>query len=389
MGKKRTTSEEYPLRKEICEIQNQVEYLTEETIKKGLDEHKKVIKDWAYILHDRDKGADGKLKKPHWHIYLRFNTKQQFNTIASWFGIEVSYVCIIKTNFEKSCEYLIHRNDDTKFQYEPENVKSSFDYMQFLRERLKTEQNNLTETKKKVLQNQILKEVEEGTLRGYNFHEKYSYAERLEFRPYLDKCVNEIIKTKLFSNETRNLEVIYITGDSGTGKTSYAKEIAKRRNFAYAISAEDRDPLESYEGQPCIIIDEMRPSSMKLSNFLKLIDNNTESKAGARFHGKNLIECKLIIITSVLAIEDFFKNLHEAHKETVVQIKRRCGCYLVMDKTEIETFRWCKYDRKYHYTSKIKNPIPELYNIVELEEWELQYELGDILGLEPSEFNTL
>ena len=36
----------------------------------------KTIKEWAYILHDKDINEKGELKKPHFHIYLNLNTMQ-------------------------------------------------------------------------------------------------------------------------------------------------------------------------------------------------------------------------------------------------------------------------------------------------------------------------
>lgn len=43
-----------------CEIVQQIEYLTEEQIEKGLDHN--AVKDYAYILHDKDENKDGELK---------------------------------------------------------------------------------------------------------------------------------------------------------------------------------------------------------------------------------------------------------------------------------------------------------------------------------------
>lgn len=50
-----------------CEIVQQIEYLTEEQIEKGLDHN--AVKDYAYILHDKDENKDGELKN-HTGIYV-------------------------------------------------------------------------------------------------------------------------------------------------------------------------------------------------------------------------------------------------------------------------------------------------------------------------------
>lgn len=375
---------EATLTRKICEIQSQIEYLPLEKIKNVLKEkfEKGIIKRYAYCLHDKDKKDDGSLKKPHYHIYLSFKDAQPFSRVATWFNLDKSYVRIIKTNYDTACAYLIHRNNPEKHQYGPNEVTASFDYPAFLKNLSEAEKKSIDIAKKRqTIEKKIRDMVQTGILRGYNFHEYFSYEECLAYRSYLEKAVKEVIDEKIFKNDERNLEVIYISGDSGTGKTSYAKEIARKRKFYYAVSAEDRDPLEAYQGQPCIILDEIRPDSLKLANFLKLIDNHTESRAGARYHGKTLIECQLIIITSIRSIEDFFCRLQENDKETAVQIMRRCKTKIAMEKNILTVDRWDDGRRAYVTVMQLANPIADKFDIKEKPFLDLKQEAGDILGL--------
>jgi len=398
---KSTKIKESKTRLSICEVQSQTAYIDEVKYNTVIEDlvNKGIIKDFAYILHDKDTYTDDdEIKNPahkanepkenHIHGMLRFNNSYKISTIANWFELPNECVRFIKKTFNSACAYLVHRNEPEKFQYSPSEVKSSFDYIAFLNELDEKEKARLdNENYEQALKKNIMLEVQAGTLRGYNFHEKYGYVERLRLRPFLDKAVDEIIKTKLFDNEPRNLEVVYITGSSGAGKTTYAKMIAKERFRYYAVSGEERDPLEDYNGQPAIVLDEIRPSSMKLTSFLKLVDNNTESKAGARYHGKTLIECKLIIITSILPINNFFSKLQDNDKETAIQIKRRCKTFIEMSETDIEISRWDSYKRKYVYCGKIDNPIPALCDIHPKTEEELREEACSILGINLSELN--
>ncbi len=52
-----------------CEIIQQLEYLSEDQIQSGLDHN--AVRDYAYILHDKDINADATPKAAHWHIYIR------------------------------------------------------------------------------------------------------------------------------------------------------------------------------------------------------------------------------------------------------------------------------------------------------------------------------
>ena len=385
----------------ICEFQNQIEYTSESSFKNIVNNLYKrgIILDYAYIVHDKDtyteqdelddiKNKAGNLKKTHIHGMLRLNNSYKFSTIANWFDVTAQRIRKIETSYAAACAYLIHRNNPEKFQYDPSMVISSFDYNVFLAELAEKEKAQLTnENHMKKLKKRILEEVEAGTLRGYNFHENYAFSNRVALRSYLNNAIDEIIKTKLNSNKERDLEVIYIHGSSGAGKTTYAKMTAKARGLIYATSGEDRDPVETYDSHPCMILDELRPSSMKLTSFLKLVDNNTESLAGARYHGKAFIECKLIIITSILPIEEFFKNLQANDNETAIQIKRRCKTMFDMDRDNIEIYEWDDCNLEYFYCGRKKNPIPTLYHIEPKSIEELRAKACEVAGIDLSELD--
>lgn len=389
--------------KQICEYQNQIAYKSleevEAVIKRKYDEG--IITDYAYIVHDKDTYTKedeetnptvkaGMPKKPHIHAYLRLNNTYNFSTIANWFEVPVGAINTIKKSFAAGCAYAIHKNNPEKYQYPIEEVHSSFNYAEFINGLIEKEKQQLEDKDNaKKLKKRMLMEVENGTLRGYNFHERYSFVERVLYRKFLDSAIDEIVKTKIHRSEDRQLEVIYIHGASGAGKTTYAKQIGRKRFKYCAISGEDRDPCEAYDGEPCMILDELRPSSMKLANFLKLVDNNTESMAGARYHGKAFIECRLIIITSTLPIEDFFKKLQENDNETAVQIKRRCRTMFDMSREYIEINEWDDYNRQYVYVGKKKNPIPELYKIEPRTVEELRARACEVAGFDISELDIM
>ena len=93
------------------------------------------------------------------------------------------------------------------------------------------------------------------------------------------------------------MNCIFITGASGTGKSTYAKQIASENNLSVYISSGSNDVLDDYQGQDCIILDDLRPSCMGLSDLLKMLDNNTASTVKSRYKNK-VLECKMIIITT-------------------------------------------------------------------------------------------
>ena len=111
------------MRKKHCELVSNVEYLKVD-IQEVL-RSKKSIKQWAYILHDKDD------TKPHYHIYLNFGkTSVEFSDIANWFGVSENFVSEVKGRKTDMLMYLTHSNpgQEHKHQYSPKEVIANFDF---------------------------------------------------------------------------------------------------------------------------------------------------------------------------------------------------------------------------------------------------------------------
>lgn len=79
-----------------------------------------------YILHDKDVNKDtGELKKAHYHVIIEFKSAKWCSALAKELGITENYIEQVN-NYEKALEYLIHFNDDEKFQYNLDDVKGTF-----------------------------------------------------------------------------------------------------------------------------------------------------------------------------------------------------------------------------------------------------------------------
>lgn len=92
------------------------------------------------------------------------------------------------------------------------------------------------------------------------------------------------------------------------------------KGYSVFVSSGSNDVLDGYAEQDCIILDDLRPSCMGLSDLLKMLDNNTASTVKSRYKNK-VLECKLIIVTSVLKIDEFFNGVFKEQKEPIVQLK--------------------------------------------------------------------
>lgn len=153
--------------------------------------------------------------------------------------------------------------------------------------------------------------------------------------------------------------VVYICGSAGSGKTTYAKQYCENNNLSYCISASSRDPLQDYEGQDAIILDDLRPENFSLSDLLKLLDNHTASSASARYHDR-WVNAKVIIITTVLPIEKFFHRIN-LRDEPIQQLYRRCRVMLRMTHDKVEFFIYRESIGEYMFCDSKENPITKKY----------------------------
>lgn len=324
----------------LCEVTQQLEHLSEDAVIKGLDHSR--IRDYAYILHDSDDTA------PHWHIAIRLKDSYDTKYIAEWFGVKENYVEKVKGRWADMLSYLIHENAPSKFQYSDDKVKSNFDWKK-----------EKEQTKGEKRLNEIVEMINNGTIREYNKHEHMTIAEYVRYKVQINSAFDYVNSRKGIS---RNMECVFITGDAGSGKTTYAKDIAKQKNYSIFIADSGKNPLDGYGGEDCIILDDLRGSTMKVADLLKLLDNNTACAVSARYRNKNIAWCKLIIITTVQDIDQFFRNVFQDEIETANQLKRRCRYVVHMTKSKMWFDVWTDAEQKYISTKPVGNVVMEQFS---------------------------
>lgn len=361
----RVRSIELVQQKKLLDIHNMVKVINE----------KSCIKDFAYIDHNKDVKEDGTPVESHVHLMLRFSEVQDTKYIAKWFNVPENQLCKIKGKFADALCYLTHENAPDKYQYDESEVVSNFD---FKKEKEKKSSNLRKE--------EIINKIVSGEIREYNYYEYITINEYDKYRKSIDNAFKyRIDKIKGVS---RQMECVFITGDSGTGKTTYAKKIADEKGYSVFVSSGSNDPLDDYKGQDCILLDDLRPSCMGLSDLLKMLDNHTASTVKSRYKNK-VLECKMIIITTTLDIDKFFNNVFSEEKETIVQLKRRCNVMLKFDMDYIHNYLWQGKIRNYEYMGKIPNPITLEMNVDNMTTEQKLDKLAEILGLSKDLVETL
>lgn len=321
------------------------------------------IEKYSFIVHDKDTYTEedeknnplhkqGTLKPPHVHLLLKFDNPQHFKNIASWFDIPENFINKIKGRWENAVVYQVHRNAPEKYQYSVDEVTANFDVQSLLE---KFDQNNYLDN--------ILQRILNGEICEYN---KPLEIDQLTL-VHCGKIINDAIKVRQeylqATVKDRNTECIYITGTPQAGKTTLAKKIAAAQNLVYFVSSSSNDILCDYKQEPCIILDELRPTALGLADLLKFLDNHTVSSVKSRYRNK-FTYCKLIIITSVLDIDTFYSNVFQNDDEPIIQLKRRCGTHIRVRKDKIFISLWdakkMDYSKEVEYENNILDEfIPE------------------------------
>lgn len=367
------------LKLRMCEICQQTSHIESIDNMIKLIKANQAVERFAYIIHDKDVDADNKLKAEHIHIMIKFAYSYNVMTLAKQLNLESQYIQKIQSrNYEDALLYLTHANAKEKYQYSSDAVKANFDYVAICERYLKRKEQALTKLSEKEQLKLLCEEIVQGKIRRYNYFEYISTDFFVRYRTKFENAF-KMRDDMLKAQENRILEVIYMVGDSGSGKTTYAKEIAKQKGYSYFVSSASNDILDSYSGQDCLILDDLRPSCLSLSDLLKLLDNHTSSTAKSRYYNK-ILECKLIIITTVINIEDFFKNVFQEQDEPLTQLKRRCSTYLEFTKQEIRVSMYDATLQDYKYINNIKNPIADLYPSQSLTEDIATSKLKSLLG---------
>lgn len=86
-----------------------------------------LIDSYAYMYHDKDIKEDGTPKEPHTHLVISFLQPRSIQNVRSMFSVTIDnehYNCLdaFTNNKILSLQYLTHKNDKDKYQYNAEEV---------------------------------------------------------------------------------------------------------------------------------------------------------------------------------------------------------------------------------------------------------------------------
>lgn len=313
------------------------------------------VEHYAYITHDKDdkvdKDGNRTPKAPHVHLMVKFKYPYPVAQILARCA-KVGANMIAEQQLEKvkkwvaAVAYLTHENAPEKHRYERSEVVASFAVDDAIEKALEGGSGRLE---------YILAGIDKGEIRAYNLYDYVTCEEYVKFERQI-KAAQSYRRLRLAGKVERDMKAVFITGASGAGKTTLAKRLAADAGYSVFISSGSNDPLDGYNGQDAIILDDLRPSVLHLADLLKMLDNNTASSVPSRYFNK-WIEAKCIYITTTLDINTFFSKVFENDGEAAVQLRRRCTTIYKLAKEWMMIGVYASETDNYVMLAKVPNPI--------------------------------
>ena len=150
----------------------------------------------------------------------------------------------------------------------------------------------------------------------------------------------------------RDLDVIFVEGGSGLGKTLFAIEFAKNLGMLYSLSSSNNDPLQDMlEDDDCFILNDVRDNTFTYNDFLKLTETYVNTSVKSRYGNKTFFG-NLIIITSFKPCDQWYKNIRDlglskeemedkdfSHQKAIKQFNRRIHKLIKVKEAVIEIYK--------------------------------------------------
>ena len=298
----------------------------------------KLLEDWSktkkfeYFMIEHNEDEDNK----HFHIVLCFDAPTPFATIKKKFPYGDLEKC--KHGVKNAIQYLVHFNDESKTQYSWNEVINNAPAKL---EIYKIPRGQGERDKLKIITDKIISgEIQECEIEKIDQNIYIRHTRQI-------KSAFDYYRKMQQKNPSRNINVIVLQGEPGSGKTTLCKIIAQRENKSISVSSASNDSLQDYQmGTDYFLLDDFDYNSLGVENFKKLTDNNTSSSGPCRYYNK-FMNSDIFICTNIPII-DWYKG---TSKENLDAIARRITC--VLDFLPMQDDHIIRYYRK---------SVEDLYN---------------------------
>ncbi|EON79586.1 putative replication initiator protein [Staphylococcus epidermidis 528m] len=348
--------------------------LSIEQLKDNL-ENDAYIQDFAMINHNKDLDENNQNVAEHLHVFIKFNQQKTIDYVADLVDDKAQYIEFFdKSNKSRNEQngylYLLHKTKSAehKHQYSIDDliVKDGSNIKEKINRWIEDYENNLKKyqsKRRKTVVQSILNDYADRIIDEKELKDSLTNLELAKNKKLINDIKQVLIEfdfqTYLEQERYKNKQVIWIFGESSTGKSMMSQLLAKDYisdiNDIYVTSS-NRDPFEDYQNQKVLIIEEFRnETNIGTNELLQLLDKtNGQVRVGSRYSNKKIM-ADLIIINTIYEPK-YFMNFDEP----IYQLLRRIDKLVKLDNQKIETLEYDSKKDDFNVIKSIANNVENM-----------------------------
>lgn len=239
----------------------------------------------------------------HTHVYMACSNAVRFSTVKNRF--EGAHFEMAQGTSQQNRDYVYKEGKWAHTSKEETNIKESHEEWGEMPMERQGQRNDMADLYDMIKQ-------------GYSDFE--IMEESPAFLMNIDKIekARQIITSEKYKNTFRELEVTYIYGKTGSGKT---RSVMEKYGYPNVFRITDyQHPFDNYHSQDVVIFEEFR-SSLKIQDMLNYLDGYP-LELPCRYANKYACYTKVYIITNI-PFEEQYDNVQHVSPETFNAFKRR------------------------------------------------------------------
>lgn len=279
------------------------------------DQIKEILSEFKSLIYWCMADEIGENGTYHTHIYLACTSAVRFTTIKSRF--DGGHFEIARGTSQENRDYIFKLGKWEKSKKKETNLLETQEEQGDLPVERQGQRNDLHD----------LYDMIKSGMQNYEIIESNP-----DYMMVVDKIerARQIIRENKYKSTFRDIEVIYVTGATGTGKT---RDIMEQYGYENVFRVTDYlHPFDSYKGQEVVIFEEFR-SSLKIQDMLNYLDGYP-LELPCRYANKIACYTTVYIVTNIMLNEQY-ENVQVEHKETWRAFLRRIHSMKVYKSKEL------------------------------------------------------
>ena len=294
-------------RKYLLTINNPIDHgYTHDRIKAILNEFSS-LRYWCMCDEVGEQGT------PHTHVYVVFSNSVMFDTMhKKFYGVHIDKA---KGSNQENRDYVRKEGkwqDDAKHETNKPETFEEFGELPPDRTKSETQAERIVQL---IRDGKTNAEILEECPTAYS---KMAYIEQ----------TRQTFLEEQYKNAWRNLEVTYIWGESGAGKTRSVMEQYGYSNV-FRVTNYDNHPFDGYKGQDVVVFEEFR-GGIKIQDMLNYLDGYPVMLP-CRYADRVACYTKVYLISNI-PLESQYRNVQVDNLETWAAFRRRIHSTIEMNK---------------------------------------------------------